>query len=113
MSPFEEKRLISGSEEREKRERERKEREGEEREGEEREKKRERERDFAYHRPPTAVRRPPSINLNCSLLKKPTSVTSARSRSDIAFEIFCVINVNFKSHLEEDRAWTTLLAYSY
>jgi hypothetical protein len=29
-------------------------------------------------------------------------VTSAWSRSDIAFEIFCVINVSFKSHLEED-----------
>ena len=29
-------------------------------------------------------------------------MTSARSRSDIAFEIFYVINVSFKSHLEDN-----------
>ena len=83
MSPFEEKRYISGSEEREKRERGRKEREGEEREREKGEREMKRERKMKRETSPTTVRRPPSVDRR--FLKTPTSVTSARSRSDIVY----------------------------
>ena len=42
-------------------------------------------------RPSTVDRRPSITVIDCRLLKKSTTVTSARSRSDIAFDIVCVI----------------------